>query len=237
MKDTRDALKFTRMCKYWKGSGCNLGADCSFAHSESELRDQPDLVSTQLCFQFARKGICKNGDACTFAHGKSELRRFPKTRSFGRKRVEPKKLQEESSQADSVASLAGSRTMASPNEMFRSSMAAALTDMPLTFKPPPGLEGVESSSLVEPPPGLEPHATELRSVAEMLQECLKNSLRRPLLKQGSHDGLDIGLPLIMDTSLIPVKREVDVATESSTSTAYHSDGSEPSSPSSRPFWL
>ena len=83
MKDTRQVLKFTRMCKYWNTNRCNLGAECSFAHSESELRDQPDLVSTQLCFQFARKGVCKNGEACKFAHGKSELRRFPKTGKQG----------------------------------------------------------------------------------------------------------------------------------------------------------
>ena len=76
-KDTREILERTRMCKYWKAKRCTLGADCKFAHSVAELKQQPDLVATQLCFQFSRKGRCKNGEACKFAHGRSELRRFP----------------------------------------------------------------------------------------------------------------------------------------------------------------
>ncbi|CAE7256519.1 Zfp36 [Symbiodinium sp. CCMP2592] len=76
-KDTHEILERTRMCKYWKAKRCTLGADCKFAHSVAELKQQPDLVATQLCFQFSRKGRCKNGEACKFAHGRSELRRFP----------------------------------------------------------------------------------------------------------------------------------------------------------------
>lgn len=31
------------------------GANCNFAHDQRELRAQPDLVATRLCFQFSRK--------------------------------------------------------------------------------------------------------------------------------------------------------------------------------------
>ena len=65
------------MCKYWSNNRCNMGANCNFAHDERELRAQPDLLATRLCFQFSRKGQCKNGDACKYAHGKTELRRMP----------------------------------------------------------------------------------------------------------------------------------------------------------------
>eukprot|EP00913_Durusdinium_trenchii_P033970 g31797.t1 len=71
-----ETLRFTRMCKYWSNNKCNMGANCNFAHDQRELRAQPDLVATRLCFQFSRKGQCKNGDACKYAHGKSELRRL-----------------------------------------------------------------------------------------------------------------------------------------------------------------
>ena len=50
--------------------------ECPFAHSESELREQPSLQATGLCFAFAR-GHCGKGGACNFAHGKHELRSVP----------------------------------------------------------------------------------------------------------------------------------------------------------------
>eukprot|EP00913_Durusdinium_trenchii_P019398 g18236.t1 len=63
-----------RICKYWHSNKCNMGENCTFAHSTKELRGKPDLVGTQLCFQFMSKGTCTKGAACTFAHGKTELR-------------------------------------------------------------------------------------------------------------------------------------------------------------------
>ena len=51
-----------------------MGEKCNFAHSDLELREQPDLMATRLCFRFAAKGRCNKGAACTFAHGKDELR-------------------------------------------------------------------------------------------------------------------------------------------------------------------
>ena len=71
--ETRNALKFTKMCKYWDARRCFDGNQCTFAHTSAELRDAPSLVRTQLCYQF-RKGQCSRGAACTFAHGQEELR-------------------------------------------------------------------------------------------------------------------------------------------------------------------
>jgi|OrbCnscriptome_FD_contig_21_16104578_length_627_multi_15_in_0_out_0_1 hypothetical protein len=71
--ETRNALKFTKMCKYWDARRCYDGNQCTFAHTSAELRDAPSLVRTQLCYQF-RKGQCSRGAACTFAHGQEELR-------------------------------------------------------------------------------------------------------------------------------------------------------------------
>ena len=88
----RDSLKYTRICKYWSSNRCKLGQDCNFAHSELELRDQPDLVATRLCFQFSSKGRCKKGDDCKFAHGKNELRSLPKAETRNDE-MEPMKIQ------------------------------------------------------------------------------------------------------------------------------------------------
>eukprot|EP00435_Cladocopium_sp_Y103_P003004 s521_g1.t1 len=77
LQQQTETLRFTRMCKYWNNNRCNMGANCNFAHDTRELRAQPDLMATRLCFQFSRKGMCKNGDDCKYAHGKSELRRMP----------------------------------------------------------------------------------------------------------------------------------------------------------------
>ena len=250
MKDTRDALKFTRMCKYWKVNRCNLGADCNFAHSEVELRDQPDLVSTRLCFQFARKGHCKNGEECTFAHGKSELRRLPKAGKHGRdneaKQV-PNACGGNGQQAESLASLAMLSTMASaPQAGMRSQMTSALsvdTMSTLSFRPPPGL-GTEDSSAN--PPGLgifAPESIQPKIFAALLRESLESSHRKSLLKQSSRDGLVDELPIYLDAPGIFElgKRDVDVATESVASTAWMSgcpsDGSEPASPKNMPIWL
>ena len=46
--------------------------DCSFAHSEDNLRAPPDLQKTMLCAAWLR-GDCAAAH-CRFAHGVSELR-------------------------------------------------------------------------------------------------------------------------------------------------------------------
>ncbi|CAK9080741.1 unnamed protein product [Durusdinium trenchii] len=73
--DLSSKLKRTKICKFWVFNRCTLGEACTFAHSTCDLQEQPDLVKTELCFQFMSKGQCKRGAACTFAHGKKELRK------------------------------------------------------------------------------------------------------------------------------------------------------------------
>lgn len=53
---------------------CN-DARCSFAHCETELREQPDLAKTAICRAFSR-GECKDTN-CKYAHGDEELRVSP----------------------------------------------------------------------------------------------------------------------------------------------------------------
>ena len=125
----RDSLKYTRICKYWSSNRCKLGQDCNFAHSEHELRDQPDLVGTRLCFQFSSKGRCKNGDNCKFAHGKDKLRSLPKTR---RREMEPMKI------------LVGNLSLSGLTVCDRDASPQKIAEV-LPLKAPPGLA---------PPPGL-----------------------------------------------------------------------------------
>ena len=134
----RDSLKYTRICKYWSSNRCKLGKECNFAHSELELRNQPDLVSTRLCFQFSSKGRCKNGENCKFAHGRSELRTVPKAAK--RSEMEPMKIQ--------IGKLCLSTTSpeASPRKIMQ-------------FRAPPGL--------APPPPGLPPPGLSHLAVMEM----------------------------------------------------------------------
>mmetsp|Transcript_49975 Transcript_49975/g.93500 ORF Transcript_49975/g.93500 Transcript_49975/m.93500 type:complete len:231 (+) Transcript_49975:71-763(+) len=67
--DAKDAVKFTRMCKFWKTNECKLGADCTFAHSSSELRPSP-----KPCFDFVKNGFCSRGQACRFVHEVVEMK-------------------------------------------------------------------------------------------------------------------------------------------------------------------
>ena len=252
MRDTREALKFTRMCKYWKVNRCHLGAGCNFAHDEGDLRDQPDLVSTQLCFQFARKGFCKNGEACTFAHGKGELRRLAKTGKSGHGAPDPKKIAKRrgagNRPVNSTIGCAGklpSATALEADPKQTLTMATpALTVDSLTFRPPPGLESLGDASPISPPPGLpmfvvaEPQLPSAFGVT--LRDGLESSHRKLLLKQSSNDGLAHDLLLRLDAT-VSAKRDADVGsdlgTESAASTAYPSDRSEPASPKAEAFWL
>ena len=87
-QETQDALRFTKMCKYWSLNRCHMGYQCTFAHSSAELQEAPCLVGTELCFQFNAKGRCKKGARCNFAHGKEELRNI-KEAAVHRSQVEP----------------------------------------------------------------------------------------------------------------------------------------------------
>ena len=70
---------------------CKKGDDCPFAHSQSELREKPNLHKTKLCQTFIEgkiafvrphihnkiEGKCPKGNNCCFAHGEEELRSTP----------------------------------------------------------------------------------------------------------------------------------------------------------------
>ena len=52
---------------------CFRGSTCTFAHSEAELREVPDLQGTEPCFYFA-EGRCCKGYRCNFSHGQQKFR-------------------------------------------------------------------------------------------------------------------------------------------------------------------
>lgn len=52
---------------------CTKGESCSFAHTRSDLRFQPNLQKTHLCLAFQRNGTCRDGSACKYAHGVEDL--------------------------------------------------------------------------------------------------------------------------------------------------------------------
>jgi len=66
-------LHKTKFCLYHLKGVCQFGADCSFAHSFSELQATPDLRKTRLCINFFEGGGCNDPD-CTFAHSEEDLR-------------------------------------------------------------------------------------------------------------------------------------------------------------------
>ncbi|CAE7676163.1 unnamed protein product [Symbiodinium sp. CCMP2456] len=66
--EAKNAVKFTRMCKFWKTNECKMGADCTFAHATSELRPSP-----KPCFDFVKNGFCARGQGCRFVHEVVEM--------------------------------------------------------------------------------------------------------------------------------------------------------------------
>jgi len=66
----------TKMCPHLQNGVCTRGPSCSYAHTQSELRDPPNLKKTRLCQQFL-SGKCTRGNLCSFAHGEEELRATP----------------------------------------------------------------------------------------------------------------------------------------------------------------
>jgi hypothetical protein len=69
-----EIFKGTRLCKFNAVGRCKRGRDCKFAHSEAEMKEQPDFSKTRFCQEFAETGFCRDREHCTFAHGKEELR-------------------------------------------------------------------------------------------------------------------------------------------------------------------
>eukprot|EP00440_Ansanella_granifera_P064429 gb/GFBE01069854.1/.p1 GENE.gb/GFBE01069854.1/~~gb/GFBE01069854.1/.p1 ORF type:complete len:226 (+),score=21.61 gb/GFBE01069854.1/:1-678(+) len=78
-KDVKDMVQKTQLCKFYMAGSCKRGGTCLFAHSQQELKPQPDLSKTSLCRLF-KVGNCQDA-ACKYAHGRGELRGFPRTRA------------------------------------------------------------------------------------------------------------------------------------------------------------
>lgn len=72
----------TKMCP--KLESCTLGKNCSFAHSDRELRPLPEFKKTAICYNY-RRGKCFNPD-CKFAHGEEDMMGYiPQTTMQARK--------------------------------------------------------------------------------------------------------------------------------------------------------
>mmetsp|Transcript_127173 Transcript_127173/g.354114 ORF Transcript_127173/g.354114 Transcript_127173/m.354114 type:complete len:395 (-) Transcript_127173:130-1314(-) len=69
----RNRFHKTRMCTFHVRGVCHKGVKCNFAHSEDELKPQPDLHCTKLCPVMLAGEECTT-EGCTFAHSKEELR-------------------------------------------------------------------------------------------------------------------------------------------------------------------
>lgn len=82
----------TKLCKYFFRGLCSRGKLCTFAHGRKELRAQPNLFKTELCFEFSNSSTCQRGKACHYAHGERELRAvtMPAASTPKRKGAEPK---------------------------------------------------------------------------------------------------------------------------------------------------
>lgn len=76
-------LHKTKMCAFHRSGECRYGSECSWAHSEEELKILPDLRKTRLCAAFQERGRCDD-PRCAFAHGEEDLR---STAVFYRKKL------------------------------------------------------------------------------------------------------------------------------------------------------
>uniref|UniRef100_A0A0G4GPA9 C3H1-type domain-containing protein n=1 Tax=Chromera velia CCMP2878 TaxID=1169474 RepID=A0A0G4GPA9_9ALVE len=67
-------LQKTRICRHFFVGKCRMGSSCRFAHNATELKQNPDLTNTSLCFAIAKGVPCKKGSQCTYAHSEFELK-------------------------------------------------------------------------------------------------------------------------------------------------------------------
>jgi hypothetical protein len=64
-----NAFLKTKMCP--RLESCSLGKNCSFAHSDKELRPLPQFKKTAICYNY-RRGKCLDPE-CRFAHGEEDM--------------------------------------------------------------------------------------------------------------------------------------------------------------------
>jgi hypothetical protein len=70
--DISKQLHKTKMCMHFLKGKCRYGPECSYAHSEIEIKHRPNLRKTRLCKNY-EMAQCDNPN-CPFAHGGEELR-------------------------------------------------------------------------------------------------------------------------------------------------------------------
>lgn len=56
----------TKLCIHHAKGNCVRSHRCSFAHSERELRDPPDLYKTRLCLAWISTQNCSKGKDCMY---------------------------------------------------------------------------------------------------------------------------------------------------------------------------
>lgn len=66
----------TKICPFLLAGHCSKGAKCTYAHSQKDLHDEPNLKKTKICQQHIL-GRCNMGNRCSYAHGEHELRFTP----------------------------------------------------------------------------------------------------------------------------------------------------------------
>lgn len=69
-----NAFRKTKLCPRVAKSGFCPAKNCSFAHTNNELRPLPNFQKTALCFNY-KKGKCTDVN-CRYAHGDDELRGY-----------------------------------------------------------------------------------------------------------------------------------------------------------------
>ncbi|PHJ24056.1 zinc finger (ccch type) motif-containing protein [Cystoisospora suis] len=74
LADRRCVFFKTQMCPHARRGRCRLDKNCSFAHSEKELRAPPKLDKTKMCVSVKAGVVCSKGPSCSFAHSRDELR-------------------------------------------------------------------------------------------------------------------------------------------------------------------
>eukprot|EP01053_Blabericola_migrator_P002187 Blabericola_migrator_1__2186@NODE_1601_length_4192_cov_84_630788_g231_i2_p3_GENE_NODE_1601_length_4192_cov_84_630788_g231_i2NODE_1601_length_4192_cov_84_630788_g231_i2_p3_ORF_typecomplete_len262_score13_65zfCCCH/PF00642_24/3_1e06zfCCCH/PF00642_24/0_057zfCCCH/PF00642_24/2_4e05zfCCCH_3/PF15663_5/2_5e12zfCCCH_3/PF15663_5/1_1zfCCCH_4/PF18044_1/1_7e06zfCCCH_4/PF18044_1/5_5e03zfCCCH_4/PF18044_1/1_6e02zfCCCH_4/PF18044_1/39Torus/PF16131_5/0_00012Torus/PF16131_5/4_8Torus/PF16131_5/23zf_CCCH_4/PF18345_1/1 len=68
----RDQFYRIKLCPFYLRSKCTKGSNCTYAHSQEEMRVGVSLHKTKIC-NLWKQGLCEDNN-CSFAHGDHELR-------------------------------------------------------------------------------------------------------------------------------------------------------------------